>query len=193
MQWGFIDYENTGSLEAVQINQYNRLFIFIGSKNNKLKLGTVSSSEFCTLELISLNTMGSNNLDFHMAFHLGRFHELAKKDIEFHIITNDSGFNGLVNHIKKLGRQCKKINTKKSTEKNKIDIVLSKCASLIIERLFSMDGQKRPRKRVKLINWIKSQYAQMLNGSDPIIYYEELKKANIIHESGVDITYTIKC
>jgi hypothetical protein len=136
--------------------------------------------------------MGPNNLDFHIAFHLGRFHELADKNIEFHIVTNDSGFNGLVNHIKKLGRQCKKINNQKIIEKSKTDVDLSTCASLIIERLSPMDGRKRPRKRVKLINWIKSQCAQMLNGTDPSIYYEELKKANIIHESGADITYTIK-
>ena len=192
MQWGFIDYENTGSLEMVQTSQYDRLFIFLGPKNNKIKLGTVSSSEFCTLELISLNTMGSNNLDFHMAFHLGRFHELANKDIEFHIMTNDTGFNGLVSHIKNLGRQCKKISTQKITEENKTDLVLSKCASLIIERLFPLGEGKRPSKKVKLINWIKSQCTQMSNGADPSIYYEELKKAKIIHESGEDITYTIK-
>lgn len=192
MKWGLIDYENTGSLEAVDLGQYERVFIFLGPKNRKLKLGEITSVGFCTLELISLNTMGPNNLDFHLAFHLGRFHELADKEIEFHIITNDSGFNGLVNHIKRLGRKCKKVATKKAEEKRKATRALSTCASLIVDRLAPMDGRKRPRKKAKLINWIKSQCAQVLNGADPGIYYEELKKASVVHESGSDITYEIK-
>lgn len=191
MQWGFVDYENTGSLEAVDLGKYQRVFVFLGPKNTKLKLGEVSGGGFCTLEIISLNTMGPNNLDFHMAFYLGRWHETADKLVEFHIITNDAGFNGLVNHLKGLGRKCKRVPTKQ-VEKTKALPQLSPCSTLIVERLGPMDGRKRPRKKAKLINWIKSQCAQLLNGEEPIMYYEELKKASIIHESGSDVTYEFK-
>jgi len=192
MQWGFVDYENTGSLEAIDLSKYQRIFVFLGPKNTKLKLGNISSVGFCKLEIISLNTMGPNNLDFHLAFHLGRFHERADESIEFHIITNDSGFNGLVNHLKGLGRKCKRVLTKQ-TEKQKAASKLSPCAALIVERLTPMDGRKRPRKKTKLVNWIKSQCAHLLDGAEPITYYEELKKARIIQESGSsDVAYEIK-
>jgi hypothetical protein len=191
MQWGFVDYENTGSLEAIDLSKYERVLVFLGPKNTKLKLGEVSAVGFCSLELMSLNTMGPNNLDFHLAFHLGRYHEMADKEIEFHVITNDSGFNGLINHLKGLGRKCKRVPTKQVEEKAKSPPNLSPCASLIVERLGPMDGRKRPRKKVKLINWIKSQCAQLLNGADPSTFYEELKKTKVVRESGSDITYEI--
>lgn len=191
MQWGFVDYENTGSLEAIDLGKYQRVFIFLGPKNNKLKLGEISSVNFCTLEIISLNTMGQNNLDFHLAFHLGRFHESANEVIEFHIITNDSGFNGLVSHVKGLGRPCKRVPTT-LIDKPKVVPKLSECASLVIERLAPIAKQKRPQKKTKLINWIKSQCVLLLNGAEPVTVYDELKKAKVIHESGADIVYEFK-
>ncbi len=191
MQWGFVDYENVGSLEAIDLGKYQRVFVFLGPKNTKLKLGEVSSVGFCTLEIISLNTMGPNNLDFHLAFHLGRFHEIAGESVEFHIVTNDGGFNGLVTHLRGLGRKCKRVPTKQ-VEKLKEVPPLSACAALVVERLGPMDGRKRPRKKAKLVNWIKSQCAQLLDGQEPIAYYEELKKARIIRESGSDVAYEIK-
>ena len=192
MQWGFVDYENVGSLDAIELGEYDRIFVFLGPKNRKLKLGQISSVEFCTVELIALNTMGPNNLDFHLAFHLGRFHELADEQTEFHVITNDSGFNGLVNHIKGLGRKCKKVATRSIGVKSRSAVSLSPCAELIVKRLSTMDGRKRPRTKTKLTNWVKSQCAHVLNGSDPSVFYEELKKAKVFDEHGSAITYNVK-
>jgi hypothetical protein len=143
MQWGFVDYENTGSLEAIDLSSYQRVFVFLGPRNTRLKLGEVSSVGFCTLEIISLNMMGPNNLDFHLAFHLGRFHKIADEAIEYHIVKNDSGFDGLVNHLRGLSRNCKRVPTKQ-VEKPKPTPQLSICAALVVERLAPMDGRKRP-------------------------------------------------
>lgn len=192
ISWGFVDYENIGSLEAVDLGKYQRVFVFLGAKNKKLKLGDVSSAAFCTLEIMALKTMGANNLDFHLAFHLGRFHETANEGVEFHVITNDSGFDGLINHVRKLGRKCKRVSTNKPEQLSKPPAELSTCATLIVDRLAPMDGRTRPRKKAKLVNWIKSQCAQLLDGADPVSFYEELKQAKIIRESGSDITYEIK-
>jgi hypothetical protein len=117
MNWVFVDYENLGSLETLSLSAYERIFVFCGPKNTRIKVGRLPSDRFCHLEVIGVTTMGANNLDFHLAFHLGRFHETADKDVAFHIISNDSGFNGLVKHLKELGRSCKKVATKKSTSK----------------------------------------------------------------------------
>ena len=107
MNWAFVDYENVGSLEALNLTDYERLFVFCGPKNTRLKFGQLPPDSFRSIELIGVATTGSNNLDFHLAFHLGRFHEVADKDVAFHIVSNDAGFNGLINHLKKLGRRCK--------------------------------------------------------------------------------------
>ena len=152
MNWAFVDYENVGSLEALNFPDYERVFVFCGPKNTKIKVGALPSDGFCQIELIGVTTMGSNNLDFHLAFHLGRFHEIAEKDVTFHIISNDSGFNGLITHLEKLGRSCEKVVTKKATSKPEVRSSLSDEASFVIARLKQLDGRKRPRKKLGFMN-----------------------------------------
>lgn len=143
--------------------------------------------------MIGVNTTGSNNLDFHLAFYIGRFHEIAEKEIEFHIVSNDSGFNGLVNHLKKIGRSCKKIATKETNLKpKKVGLPsLSNEASSVVARLKQLDGRKRPRKKAGLLNWIKSQGQAMTNGALPEVILKELITAKLIRDSGNGIGYEI--
>ena len=142
--WGFVDYENIGSLNNIEFSNYQRLFVFCGPKNPNIKLGNAVITEFIKIEIIKLKTSGANNLDFHIAYYLGKFSQTAAEDIQFHIITRDNGFNGLVNHIKKTGRLCKKMNLE--IEGKPQIVKLSPCAELTVERLTQIDGRKRPRK-----------------------------------------------
>jgi hypothetical protein len=193
MIWAFVDYENVGSLETLNISEYERVFVFCGPKNTRIKVGDLPSNAFCRIELIGLTTTGSNNLDFHMAFYVGRFHEIAEKHVVFHIVSNDSGFNGLVNHLKKIGRSCKKITTKETKQNTAQEVPesLSVEASLVVSRLKQLDGRKRPRKRTGLLNWIRSQCQNMTNGKSPDLILKELVDAKLIRESGHDIGYEI--
>jgi hypothetical protein len=191
MNWAFVDYENVGSLEALNISEYERIFVFCGPKNTRIKVGALPTVGFCRIELIGVTTGGANNLDFHMAFYLGRFHEVAEKGVAFHVISNDSGFNGLVNHLIKLGRSCKKIAMKGVRPKQDAPPLLSDEASLVVARLKQLDGRKRPRKKARFINWIKSQCQGLTNGKAPEAVCKELISAKIIQDSGSDITYKI--
>ena len=65
----------------------------------------------------------------------GRFQEIAEKDSEFHIASNDVGFNCLVNHLKKIGRKCKKISTKTTNMPKRDQTILSGCASAVVLQL----------------------------------------------------------
>jgi hypothetical protein len=132
MIWAFVDYENVGSLESLNLSEYEKVFVFCGPKNRKIKFGMLASNGFCSIELIAVATMGNNNLDFHLAFHLGRFREIADENIAFHIISNDSGFNGLVNHLKKIGRNCKKVSTKAVPPIQNAQFAIGEAASLVL-------------------------------------------------------------
>lgn len=193
MIWAFVDYENVGSLEGLNTSDYERLFVFCGPKNTRIKVGALPTEGFCRIEVIGVTTTGANNLDFHLAFHLGRFHEVADKGVAFHIISNDSGFNGLVNHLKKLGRSCKKVATKVVAPKQEISLPLSEEASLVVARLKQLEGRKRPRKKASFINWIKSQCQGFANGAHPEAVCKELVNAKFIRESGPNIAYEIAC
>ena len=159
MNWAFIDYENIGSLNGVVFNNYEKILVFCGPKNSKINLGSSAIPSFLKIEIIKLKTIGANNLDFHIAFYLGKFSQIANKDIQFHVITKDNGFNGIISHINNTGRVCKKITLKipaKAQAKSK-PLILSSCAELAVKRLKQIDGRKRPRKKEKLTNWIESQ------------------------------------
>lgn len=119
MIWAFVDYENVGSLESLDLEQYQRLIIFCGPRHRKLNLGEIPTSSFCHLELIRMASTGNNNLDFHLAFYLGVHHLEAGKDVEFHVISNDKGFDGVIQHLVEMGRKCSRVGRakKKTTKK----------------------------------------------------------------------------
>lgn len=117
---------------------------------------------------------------------------LRKQTCVFHIISNDSGFDGLVDHLNRLGRSCKKVTTKAVKPEQEPLVLLSEGASLVVERLKQLDGSKRPRKKTTLINWIKSQCRGFENGSPPEDVCKELVGAKLIRESGSDVAYGIE-
>ncbi|BBO69290.1 hypothetical protein DSCA_32200 [Desulfosarcina alkanivorans] len=190
MIWGFVDYENIGSLKDIDFSTYQKLFIFCGPKNPNIKLGNAAISEFITIQIIKLKTNGANNLDFHIAYYLGKFSQTAPKETQFHVITRDNGFNGLVNHIKKTARMCKKITPK--TEAKPPSEKLSSCAELTVERLSHIDGRTRPRKEQKLVNWIDSQCGSGRKSIDAKSVFEELVTAGLISNDNQVIKYTLK-
>jgi hypothetical protein len=192
MLWAFVDYENTGSLEALNVSDYDKVFVFCGPKNQKIKFGTLPTSGFTSIEVIGISTMGPNNLDFIIAFHLGRFHEIADQDTEFHLVSNDGGFNGLVNHLKKVGRKCKKVLTKPNTKPRANKLVLSECASIVVDQLKLIDGRKHPRKKAKLLNWIKSHCTSMSGFISSDEVYKELIASQMIREEGSSLRYNLK-
>jgi len=191
MIWAFVDYENMGSLEGLSLSEYERVFVFCGPKNPRVKLGAPPIDGFCRVELIGVTTAGPNNLDFHLAFHLGRFHEIADKDVAFHIVSADRDFNGIVKHLIKIGRNCKKVSIKPAAKQvSDAPAVLSEAASLVVSRLKLLDGRKRPRKRNGFVNWIRSQ-CQGLSNMVPESVCSELVKAKLVRENGSDISYEL--
>jgi len=192
MVWAFVDYENVGSLESMNLSEYERILVFCGPKNTKIKFGALSSDGFCRIELIGTKTVGPNNLDFHLAFHLGRFHEVADKGVDFHIVSNDSGFDGLINHLNRIGRNCKKVSIKAAQPIASTPPSLSEGALLVVTKLRQLDGKKRPRKRASFLNWIKSQCQGLPNSAVPEKIYEDLIKVKMVRQSGSDISYDIK-
>ena len=196
MNWAFVDYENVGSLAALKLSHYERVFVFCGPRNTKIAIDTLPAGEFCSIELIRISTTGANNLDFHMAFHIGRLHETARSDVAFHIVSNDSGFNGLTHHLKKLGRTCKQVALKaaKPAENAKPSTanVMTAPASEVMSKLNSTADRMRPRKKEKLLNWMKSHGNLLMNGASPEDVYQELLRAGFVLESGPDVSYETK-
>ncbi|WP_229360329.1 PIN domain-containing protein [Ferrimonas sediminicola] len=73
MKWAFIDYENIGRLD-------------------KVDLGSQHYPSPIELTLIQVQEIQSNNLDFHLSYYLGKFDALEAPEIAFDVISNDNGF-----------------------------------------------------------------------------------------------------
>jgi hypothetical protein len=190
--WGFVDYENTGSLEGVHLREYDRLLVFCGSRNKRIKFSELPSARFCAIEFIGITSSSANNLDFHLAFYLGNFHASAAAKIAFHILSNDSGFDGLVKHLNAIGRTCRRLPTKQANSNVPAALRFSECATLIVSRLQQIDDRKRPRKKTSLLNWIKSQCQHLQPSiSAEAIYQELCDSGNIIGDDS-DVAYRLK-
>lgn len=145
MIWAFVDYENVGSLELLNLEQYQRLVVFCGPRHKKINFGDIPTESFCHLELIRMASTGNNNLDFHLALYLGVHHLEAGKDIEFHVVSKDKGFDGVIAHLETIGRKCRRIGgiKKKATAKK----VTKKTAAKKVAKKATKKSAKKAAKK----------------------------------------------
>jgi hypothetical protein len=61
------------------------------------------------IQIITIAISQNNNLDFHLAYYLGKTNVEAPAGVVFEIISNDNGFSPLLCHLKKNSRQCKQL------------------------------------------------------------------------------------
>lgn len=103
-----IDYENVQVKSlALLKGEHFRVHVFLGPKNLKLHRELVFAMQRFgdRGEYITLEAHGKNALDFHIAYYLG---VLASADPTgcFHVISKDTGFDPLLQHLKKKGVAC---------------------------------------------------------------------------------------
>lgn len=146
MKWAFVDYENIGNLGKVDLAGYERVIVFLGAKQPKLDFTDTKYDRPINLVVVQLKAVQANNLDFHLAYYLGKFDSQAPKDVSFDVISNDSGFSPLIGHIKTGGRVCKQVKIANA----------SKDIQKLIEKLQANPKEKRPKKIVGLRNFIAS-------------------------------------
>jgi hypothetical protein len=98
-----IDYENVQvqSLALLHGEQFH-VRIFLGPHNTKLpvELAVAMQRLGSRGEYIILETPGSNALDFHIAYYLGALAAADSKGA-FHIISKDTGFDPLIQHLRR--------------------------------------------------------------------------------------------
>jgi hypothetical protein len=186
MKWAFIDYENVGGLEKVDLSSYCKVIVFLGAKQEKVDFG--SKKYDCPIEmvLIQVKVTQENNLDFHLSYYLGKYENEAPKNVAFDVISNDKGFTPLIAHIKTSGRICKQI---KSTVIS--SITKASTNNKLIDSLISKPKEKRPQKIVSLKNHIASHMG--IQGNEVAIqnFMNQLVNKNLIVVSGEGIEY--KC
>jgi len=179
MKWAFVDYENIGSLGKVDISSYKKVVVFLGAKQSKIDFNESRYDKPINLVLIQIKTSQSNNLDFHLAYYLGKFDGEAAESVTFDVISNDLGFSPLVSHIKSTGRECKQVK-------------ISGCSGelqKLVQSLTAVASDRRPKKLKSLRNHIAALLR--IKGDDAVIqnHLNYLISTNVVRVEGNRVIY----
>ena len=178
-----IDFENVQPKNfKIIANQSFKIFIFIGANQNKVPLDMAAAmQEFGeNAKYIKISGNGQNSLDFHIAFYIG---QLSLEDPEgyFHVISKDSGFDPLIEHLKNK-------NIRIQRERDLAEIPNLRLASAtsngekitaIIKNLVGR-GQSKPRKLKTLANTINSLFTNKLEDGELMSLIKMLQERKYI-------------
>lgn len=194
--WAFIDYENISTLEGIEFSKLSKIYVFIGAKQNKINLGNEKINLLTEIHLLKLKTTSPDNLDFHISYYLGKFDALADKNIEFIVVSNDTGFDPLIKHLKDNGRIC---NRKKLTGKvepasqintNTQPSQVNEALQLkLVKTLASTHIEKRPKTEATLKNFTKSHLGLHHDNVGAQREFSKLVKSGLVKVEGKKVKY----
>lgn len=178
LQWAFVDYENIPTLEHLDLSVYDKVLVFIGAQQSSLHFGPQKYLQPVNLEVITIEHTQLNNLDFHLAFYLGKYHEICAPEIAFHVISQDNGFRYLIHHLNANGRICLQLDALPTVPRSKFIKILQ---------------TSRVKHRPKNLHALKNHIASLLNlkGNNTAIQAELdfLIKENVIKVNGNSVKY----
>jgi hypothetical protein len=98
-----VQFKNLGSLSGRAV----RIKIFLGSNQAKIPVAMAQAMQTFgpDAEYIQIDGNGSNALDFHIAYYIGRL-ATEHPGSAFHIVSKDAGFDPLIRHLKAKGISC---------------------------------------------------------------------------------------
>jgi hypothetical protein len=100
-----IDYENVQPTElALLRGSHFKVKLFLGANQAKIPVSLAAALHALgsNAEYVLLESIGSNALDFHIAYYIGVLSG-QEPGAHFHIISKDTGFDPLIKHLKLRG------------------------------------------------------------------------------------------
>lgn len=189
-----IDYENVQpNVLSVLDAEHFKVMVFVGASQNKLSFETAAAlqkmGERATYVKITGN--GSDALDFHIAFYIGRI-SLQDPTAYFHIISKDTGFDPLIQHLKE-----QKISAVRS--KDVADIPLLKVANskTVPEKLDAVianliqRGASKPRTLKTLTSTINSLFQKQLAEDELVALMKGMESTGYISVNDTKVSYAL--
>lgn len=106
-----VDFENVQpkNLGALQAGPFH-IKVFLGASQSKITLELARTLQAFgrDAEYIQVSGNGSNALDFHIAFYIGRL-AATIPEASFTIVSKDTGFDPLIKHLATLGIVCARV------------------------------------------------------------------------------------
>ena len=105
-----IDFENVQPEDMALLNGASyKIKVFLGTHQGKIPLAVARALQAFgpNAEYIQINGNGSNAVDFHIAYYIGRL-AATTPGACFHVISKDTGFDPLLRHLEAQGVSCKR-------------------------------------------------------------------------------------
>lgn len=98
----FIDYENVQPESIAGLEKGNfYILLFLNANQAKLNTNLVRSLQplGTRVEYVMISGHGKNAMDFHITYYIGE-RAAIEPDAYFHIVSKDTGFDPLIQHLK---------------------------------------------------------------------------------------------
>lgn len=189
-----IDFENVQplSLESLSHDHF-KVLVFVGASQSRLPFDVVESLQNLgdRAEYIKISGNGSNALDFHIAYYIGKI-SATDPSAYFHIVSKDAGFDPLIQHLKSkkiLAGRVKsvgdiplvKVSNSKSVEER---------VQIVVTRLQQLKAAK-PRTVKTLSSTIASLFQKQLSSEEVALVVQSLASRDYLAIAGTKVSYKL--
>lgn len=189
-----VDYENIQNLDGIdKILDYD-MKVLVGKNQTKIPIDLVLQTQQLgkSLEWLKVNGQGKNALDFYISFYMGKYLE-AKKYTNFVIVSKDTGYDPLIDHINEVAgsRIVKRVTNITQVSHKQVDKTITPELKKLIDQLKKIQGNKRPKKRSTLTGFTTSVFVNQKSKDEINEIVEELYTRKLISEANSIIKYEI--
>ncbi len=189
-----IDFENVQPKNLGALSgQAVRIKIFLGSNQAKIPVAMAQAMQTFgpDAEYIQIEGNGTNALDFHIAYYIGRL-AAEHPGSSFHIVSKDTGFDPLIRHLKAKGISCDR--TKALSEAAAVKIPNSGPNGQKIDAVIDNLAKRRaakPRTLKTLRSTIKALFVDQLSDEELDALIAELTERGVVKVSDGKVHYEL--
>lgn len=121
-----IDYENCSNLKNICLDIYQNIVIFSGKNQNIISLPVSGLTEDVKITVRHIEGISKNNVDFHLVLELGQLVSRYGEEREYHIISVDKGYDGIIQTLQKRGVQCRRVTPVKTASVQSSSVYIDK-------------------------------------------------------------------
>ena len=189
-----VDYENIQNLDGIDKMLDYDMKVLVGKNQTKIPIDLVLQTQQLgkSLEWLKVNGQGKNALDFYISFYMGKYLE-AKKYTNFVIVSKDTGYDPLIDHINEVAgsRIVKRVTNITQVSHKQVDKTITPELKKLIDQLKKIQGNKRPKKRSTLTGFATSVFVNQKSKDEINEIVEELYTRKLISEANSIIKYEI--
>ena len=108
----FIGFEDLKKIKFDKLEQVcDKVFVFVNKEEKAIPFALVQQLQKLgeSVQWVPVAGSNENNSCHFLSFHLGVAHDQMEEDVEFALISEDPGFDGIITHLNDLGRNAVRV------------------------------------------------------------------------------------